>query len=279
MSDGSPTEAPTALLRAVERLLEPLVRLMLRNGVTYKAFGAIARRVFVQTAIKDFALPRRKLSDSRIAILTGLARRDIAKLRNAGPEDGAEIEVSMNRAARVVAGWRRDPKFRDAAGRPATLSLDGDTPTFTELVRLYAGDVPVAATLDELERVDAISRTRDGRFRLASRAYVASADSERILTVLGSHVRDLITTIDYNLTREDAPARFQRRVVYEGIDPQRLDSLRLVIADEAQATLERIDAILAEAVLDESSDAAKAESSRLGVGIFWIENEDEDPPS
>ncbi|MFT4569463.1 MAG: hypothetical protein ACI8TX_001866 [Hyphomicrobiaceae bacterium] len=276
MDDQSPPDAPAALLRSVERLLEPLVRLLLRHGLTYKAFNEAARRVFVRTAARDFALPRRKLSDSRIAVLTGLARRDIARLRAEGDGD-PKIETSMNRAARVVAGWRRDSAFHDAAGRPASLTIDGESPTFTELVRRYAGDVPVAATFDELLRVAAITKTRDGRYRLAARAYVPSADDELILTLLGSHVRDLITTIDYNLTRKDAPARFQRRVTYDSIPVERLDALRDKIAQEAQALLERLDQMLsAEDNSEQENVEPQSQTARVGLGIFLIENENED---
>jgi hypothetical protein len=280
MSDPSSNEAPAALLlRSVERLLEPLIRLLLRHGITYKAFSAVARRVFVRIAVKDFALPRRKLSDSRVSVLTGLARRDVARLRN-NPEDAdLEAEATMNRAARVVAGWRRDKDFHDAAGRPATLAMEGPSPTFPELVRRYAGDVPVAATLDELQRVDAITTTRDGRYRLTARAYLPTGDQERILGLLGSHVRDLITTIDYNLDRKDAPARFQRRVAYDGIPCERLEAVRAAVAREAQETLERLDAMLAaevEASSEEPNDSGGKPGRRVGLGIFWFEDEVDD---
>ena len=62
------------------RLLRPLVRLLLRHAVPYGAFDTLARRVYVETALRDFALPGKKPSVSRASILTGLTRKEVQRL-------------------------------------------------------------------------------------------------------------------------------------------------------------------------------------------------------
>ena len=75
------TDTPeTVLQRAIQQLLRPLVRLLLRHSVSFAAFGEIARRVYVDVALKDFAIPGRKPSASRVAVLTGLTRKEVQRL-------------------------------------------------------------------------------------------------------------------------------------------------------------------------------------------------------
>src|SRR5438874_2705214 len=82
--------SPGVLQRAVEQLLRPLVRLLLRHAVPFAAFEEMAKRVYVDAALKDFAIPDRKPSASRAAVLTGLTRKEVQRLREAPKhlEDG-----------------------------------------------------------------------------------------------------------------------------------------------------------------------------------------------
>ena len=49
-----PDNVKTALSMSLRRLLRPLVRIMLREGLTYSHFAAIAQIAFVESAAKDF---------------------------------------------------------------------------------------------------------------------------------------------------------------------------------------------------------------------------------
>src|SRR3546814_18294186 len=72
------------LLNAYRRPLNPLIRILIRNGVTATETGDHIRQVFVDAATGDeFQLPGRRLSDKRVAILTGLSRKEVARTRHA----------------------------------------------------------------------------------------------------------------------------------------------------------------------------------------------------
>ena len=64
---------PEKLTRAAIRILKPLVRVLLRNGLSHAEFSEIARRVFVEVGFEDFEIDRRKQTVSRVAVLTGLS--------------------------------------------------------------------------------------------------------------------------------------------------------------------------------------------------------------
>ena len=131
------------LQAAVVRLLKPLVRILLRNGIPFGVFEELARWTYVDVAFKESSLPGRKLTDSRVSIITGLSRKEVSRLKSIDAPEDNEATERFNRAARVISGWTRDPRFLDMNGRPAKLSLQEGDLSFGELVKAHGGDVPV----------------------------------------------------------------------------------------------------------------------------------------
>ena len=64
------------LITAYRRLMRPLIRILIRNGVAYGEFAEIAKEVYIDVAASDFKVPHRKMSQARISILTGLTRKE-----------------------------------------------------------------------------------------------------------------------------------------------------------------------------------------------------------
>ena len=60
--------AQQVLIIALFRLLRPLVRILLRNGLAVDAFEEVVRRVYVDVAEKEFALEGKKQTTSRIGV-------------------------------------------------------------------------------------------------------------------------------------------------------------------------------------------------------------------
>jgi hypothetical protein len=262
----------SVLAAAVLRLLAPLVRVLLRNGMSFNAFSDLARRAYVESAMREFAIPGKKQTVSRVSVLTGLSRKDVQRILGAqGIADSGEARERYNRAARVIAGWVRDQEFADAAGEPAALAPDGPGASFGQLVKRYSGDVPARAVLDELLRVGAVQRQDDGRIRLLSRAYVPSASDLDKLDILGADVADLIATIDHNLRHGGADPRFQRKVMYDNVPRDAAAAFRALSAQQAQALLEAMDQWLAPRDRDVNPSVQGAERVRVGVGIYYFE--------
>ncbi|MBT8372466.1 MAG: hypothetical protein KJO34_15975, partial [Deltaproteobacteria bacterium] len=90
-------------------------------------------------ASKEFDIKGRKQSTSRVAVITGLSRKEVTRVRQLSkPDDRASTE-KYNRAPRVIAAWRRDKNFLDAEGNPAPLPLAGPDTSFSELVKRFSG--------------------------------------------------------------------------------------------------------------------------------------------
>lgn len=259
-----------ALVEAIVRILTPLVRILLRNGVSCGAFTELARRVYVDVADRDFIVAGRKQSVSRIAVITGLNRKEVTRIRGLPPIESTAIDERYNRAARVISGWVRDPQFQDKKGDPDTLPLEGEH-GFGALVKKHSGDMPSRAVADELMRVHAIEITPHGELRLTARGYVPRGSAAEKLQVLGTDTRDLIATIEHNLTHPPKEARFQRKVGYDNLPIETVAAFHKLSTRLGQGVLEQLNEWLAERDRDSTPEVKGSGQVRLGLGIYVIE--------
>ena len=259
------------LSAAVLRLLRPLVRILLRNGVSYSTFADFVKWVYVDVASQEFGIKGRKQSASRVSVLTGLSRKEVMRVRKLPrPDDRASAE-KYNRAARVIAAWRRERKFLDIDGNPAPLPMTGPDVSFSELVKRFSGDVPVRATLDELIRVGAVEKLEDGRISLLTRIYVAESSDADKLHILGTDVAHLISTIGHNLRPDSSGPFFQRKVAYDNLPDEALPIFREHSAKKAQTLLENLDKWLAQHDRDVTPAVKGAGRNNAGIGIYYFE--------
>jgi hypothetical protein len=276
---SGPYNVKQALLAAYRHLLTPLVRILLRNGISYLEFAEVTREVFVNVAGRDFTLPKRKISLSRMAIMTGLSRKEVARLaKEGGSVRRVPQEGELNRVGRVLQGWYTDSEFTGPYGVPLDLKFE-DAPrktSFTELVRRYSGDMPARAMLDELLRVGAARLEKDsGLIRVLNRAYVPEKLAAESVRHFGLTARDFVDTLEVNL-RKVGPGRgrFERRVVAdEGMSASDLADFDLFVRDRGQQFLVEVD----DWVSARPRPRAGEERVDAGVGLYiYIRNASED---
>jgi hypothetical protein len=255
---------------AVTRLLRPLFRLLLRHGISFRAFEEVAKRAYVDVALCDFGLDGKKASVSRVSILSGLTRKEVQRLVVEPLPSDAELDARHNRAARVLSAWVREADFHDPTGAPRALEVQGEL-SFETLVRRHSGDMPTRAVLDELLRVEAVYQRLDGRVELQTRAYVPQTGAAEKVGILGADVADLIDTIDHNLRQAGQAPRFQRKVMYHSMPAAALPAFRALSASQAQALLEKLDRWLAAHDLANPDATPQAARARVGMGIYYFE--------
>lgn len=266
------------LHQALSRILRPLARLLLRNGIPYGEFAELLKRAYVEAALEDFPDGRRRPTDSRAAVMTGLTRKEVKRQREilTGEDAGARDVLHTNRASRVVSGWVHDAVFQTRDGEAAMLAFDGPG-SFSELVKRYSGDMPPRAVLDELLRVGVVSvDAESGGLVLKQRAYVPAGDSAEMLQIFGEDVSDLIATIDHNLVSDESGQGplFQRTLTYDNIPPEVMESWRKHAAAQSQVLLEQLDTWLGPHDRDISGQqpgSVSGDSVRTGVSIFFFE--------
>jgi hypothetical protein len=268
------TQSSRSIVTASLRWLRPIARWLLKSGVTWKEFAELSRAVFVSVAAEEFGLRGRPTNVSRIALLTGMTRREVRRYRESEVEvlmSDVRAEDDLNHASRVLAGWHLDHEFIDELGQPRALDAKGEGASFQQLVRRYAGDIPVTALTKELVRSGSIERTADGRFRALRRFYMPRAMDGQAVERAGAVIADLAATVEHNLSRDAAePPRFEGRAQNRHVDPRQLPAFRAFMEREGQAFLERCDEWLS-AHETQPGERAPVATLRLGVGVFAIQ--------
>ena len=265
----------SGLLAAYRKILQPLVRILIRHGISFGELAEILKTVFVEVAAKDFTLPERKVSQSRIAILTGLTRKEVAK-QEALLASGAELafQTSLNRIARVLEGWHSDPEFTGPYGMPLDLPFDAPVPaSFTNLVRKHSGDMAARAMLDELLRVGAVERLANASFKVLARAYIARDFDPNALQRFGEVVRDFINTYEFNMDRRPGLGRFERIVFADhGLREELMPALNALIRSKGPQLLNELDNWMS--AQDSQSPGKVGRRVKTGVGIYHFVSED-----
>lgn len=265
-------QTSTSLNLALAKLLRPLVKLLIKQGFTYASFSEVVRRLFVDVAAEEFKLPGKKQSASRIAILTGINRKDVAKILNA-PE---EVELGPfkegNRPSRIIQGWLRDNDFINESGAPKPLHFEGGEHSFSELVRRYGGDVPPRAVFDELIRVGAITQNLQQKILLCSSAYVPQTGLDEKFRIMGRASSDLFSTLEHNLEHEPYMAHLQRTVAYSNIPLESLAQVRLRSKEEGEQFLLQVNQWLSQQDKDVNPETQGSGKARAGIGIYYFEN-------
>ncbi len=273
MSSG---ELTRVLNHAVMRLLKPLVRILLRNGISFGQFAELAKRAYVDVATDEFKIPGKTQTTSRVSTITGLTRKDVQRLKKEPLEHDAKASAKYSRAARVISAWISEPAYLDQQGQPKLLSMEGLEPSFTALVKDASGDITARTILDELMHIGAVKQQDDGGLELLVRAYVPMGDDAEKIGILGTDVSDLIGTIDHNLSSQPGETYFQRKVCYDNLPQEVMDDLRATIVAKAQATLESMNEDMAMHDRDRNSKQQGSGRVRAGLGIFYFQDENKD---
>jgi hypothetical protein len=186
---------------------------MIRSGISFGEMAEVLKTVFVEVAARDFDLPERKTSLSRIAIITGLTRKEVAKQQELLRSGALDVDSNLNRITRVLQGWHADPTFTGPYGMPMELPFESPTSSsFASLVRKHSGDMAPRAMLDELIRVGAVEQTVTGAFKVLVRVYIPRDFHPDALQRFGEVVRDFVNTYEYNMDKRPGMGRFERIV-------------------------------------------------------------------
>ncbi len=255
------------LMRAARRVLRPLVRILLRNGVPSDALTELVRKTYVDVAEEEFGIDGKRQTVARISVITGLNRKEVSRLRAKAPLDRSD-EVWWNRAAHVLGSWLRDDEFLDRKDDPLDLPFAGSSPSFTDLVRKHSGDMRPRAVADELLRLGAIEEV-GGRLRMTSRGYVPGSDPEQIIDILGVDTAEMMETIDHNLQHPKDQRLVQLKVLSDNVPAEHLEAFNRYSARLSRNVLEELSRWLAER--DRGRDwSGDDERVVLGLGIYQI---------
>ena len=257
---------------AVSKILKPLIKILIRNDVSHGEFVALAKRVYVDVAYEHFSIPGRKTTYSRVAVLTGLNRKEVVALTKSAENDSLPPKGAPNRAIRVVNGWLNDSEFLNENGEAKVLPLKGKYGSFSALVARYSGDITLGAVVDELERVGVVSRPDKQTVKLSSDGYIPKDSELEKVKIMSICAADLLASAAHNQEQESTDTRFQRQVVYKEV-PQRLVKEFKKYSDKKSLVLLRDYNRWLEESTNQRTPKSDEPTSRVGVGIYYFEEQ------
>jgi len=201
------------LLLALRNIFRPLTRIVLRVGIRCDEFEAIAREVFIESAVRDYAhssIPSR----ARIAALTGLTSRQVNEHIEGRGKTPSRAPMHTPLLIEVLQKWHTMPQYGGPYGIPLELEFDAPSDRcLRSLVALVDPEVSPETVLEELLRSGAILRASESRFRPASR-FLMSTDpaSPRLIERFGMKVSQFSETLDYNMNPTHTQKRLDRQV-------------------------------------------------------------------
>ena len=259
--------------------MTPLIRILLRSGITFQEFAGVLKDVYVTVCAREMTLPGRRMSISRVAIATGLTRREVAKIVRSEGKTKWGVWSNAGLAASVLEAWHSDPAFLAPYGYPRDLKIDGtdEVPTFEDLVRRFSSDVPHEVLVGELIRVGAARVLEGGLYvRVQKRTYIPTDMTAEMIQIFSQAVRRYIETVDYNLGRGKGDAKRFDRMVYPD------DGLRLVDVEIFQQEIrEYLETVIQEidqksATYPRPARSRGEQAVQVGVGIYFYQEVTED---
>jgi hypothetical protein len=269
------SEIQVRLLDAVGVCLRPLVRMLLLSGISYRQFDEIVKTAFVAESFGDRDPTRRRTNVSRVAVRTGLSRKEVARIRDgidsrlAGETASRDIAFHSGHAARLLQVWHTDPRFLGPAGQPRVLSFDGDAECFSTIVKSVGGDVPAGAVRAELLAAGAMEELPDGKLRVLKRHFIPGDLGEELVVGFRHIVAPVLDGLSHNLCMPKSEAFIQRVSYSENLPRDTIPRFKRLAHERAAEFVQSIDEWLSSnerALVD--SEAGEA---RVGVGVFYFE--------
>ena len=262
---------------ALRMMLKPLVRLLISQGVSHGDFSEAAKDVYVEVAIRHFDNSI-KVNQSRIAILTGLTRKEVKNVIDRAIS-AEPLSKNYSRPSRVLAGWHSDPKYIGPYGVPLEIPYESSGvggPSFTDLVRTYSGDMAPRPMLKELIRVGAVVELENKTYKAVRRDFEAEALSPELVERLGKVGHYFFSTAAANIEKtEQGSGHFDRRVyTTDGLARESIRKFDEYIKKRGQEFLEELDNWF---VAMEKADKEKTEKKNTGLCmVHYVVNEEDE---
>ncbi|HXE96864.1 MAG TPA: DUF6502 family protein [Dongiaceae bacterium] len=252
------------MIEALSRLLVPLARLCLVNGITFAAAEDILKRAFVQEA--GALQPDMPVHGtvSRISTATGISRREVTRLIKL---EAAGRPTKPSLAAEVFARWTTGVSWRDHEGAPCVLNRQGPAPSFEALSQSITRDIHPRSMLEELIRLGLVSHDEDLDLVSLTRSdYVPRSDSRQMLGFLGDNVGDHLNAAVSNVMH-DSSRHLEQSVFADELSAESIEALRPLIMAQWQA-LRDVMVPAISTYIEADQLAGRTQNQRVRIGLY-----------
>lgn len=263
---------PALAEQALSQLLRPVARLMIDHGVQLPAMLELLKSALVDEAQSAYALEQKGSSDTRIALLTGVHRKDVRRLREA-PHSAQAASSMLPLGASVVARWISEPRFLNADQTPRLLARTPGRgtvgePDFTSLVAEVSRDVGARAVLDELVRLGVVERRDDGFVALRSSGFVPQEGRGESFYFLASNLSDHLAAAVHNLKpSQSAPLMLEQSAFSQSLSAFQAEQLHALARRLWAKALQQF--LQTASVAEQRSENDTGARHRVRFGVYF----------
>jgi hypothetical protein len=260
------------LIDAALAALRPYVCRLLRRGVTFGQLEKRMRELFVEVAENDVASSSGRQTDSRIAALTGLNRKEVRRIRR---EEGRPAPATFSRslASSLVSRWLSDRAATSSSGRPRPIPYDADRgPSFVRLAEAITNDLGPRALLQVLIDSGAAEIRKGDKVALRRAAYVPERGRPEALAMLADDPPELIETMLLNAIDESGEPLLQQKLAYDNLGSEGVVKLRPKLRREAERFLKKANESFLRLDRDRNPRAPGGARTYAGIGVYYFES-------
>jgi hypothetical protein len=271
LPDAAPAE------QAVAAVLQPLARLMIDQGVQLAQVSEMLKAVLVQESVARYGLDEREVSDTRVALLTGVHRKDVKRLRAVQQTQSKRAKQIISVPAAVIARWISEPRFLNIDQSPRTLARSPKSgtlgePDFPTLVAEISSDVSARAVLDELLRLGAVEMLPQGRVALVDQAFVPHGSPAEQLGFLAASVGDHLSAAVHNVNpQRSVPAMLDQSAFSQELSGDQVAALHQHARKLWASVLQKF--LSAATLAEQRSLSATDHAHRVRFGVYFYEQD------
>ena len=251
--------------QSVRRMLRPAVRLCLPHSRYLGDLIELLKAVFVEVAEEELKRGGDQASASRLSAMTGVHRKDIARLQKSQPP----ARYAEHVIGKIMVQWQHDQRFTTTRGAPRELTVEGKDSEFARLVAVVNGlNLSAYAVLFEMERSGIVAR-RHGKVALRHSNYVPSDDLRAGLQMWSTDVEDLGDAVTENLRGQQGVPNLHLKTQFDNLSRRSLPTIRRWFLNEGSKFHERVRRFLAAHDLDLNPELRGQEGGgRALLGTF-----------
>jgi Family of unknown function (DUF6502) len=263
-------------LRAAAVLMSPIVRWLLRHGVSYGSFADSLKTVFVNVAREELERGGSKVTTSALSVLSGVHRKDTRALVESGDGATAVNDGTHNipLASKVFTRWLTDAAFRDRSGTARPLPRVGGQRSFESLCTSISTDVHPRTVLDELVRLGLVQIDENDVVVPLAAAFIPSRKLDELTALFAANIADHVAAGTHNLTMA-GPKYLEQSIWADGLSADSVQHLHQV---SRKAWDETFQIVVGQASERVAADAGGDENHRIRVGVYFFSEPVADSP-
>ena len=205
------------LKEAVEKIFQPMAKLLIRAEITYGEASEVLKSALVKTASEKLEQSNEQITDTRIHLITGVHRKDVRRIKES-ENNVSGTPPSAPITSQALAKWLGDQKFQNSDGSPRPLSKksNGSQADFEELISSISKDVRPKAVLDEMVSRKMVNINTLGLIEPSLENIIANQPASETAKYLGMNIHDHLEVAINNLT-DTTDKQLERCAHYFGL--------------------------------------------------------------